>query len=102
MLFPMNECDLHCGKGRKACKNAREEGENEISSQWWRSPVWFGNSSIYCAEADTRYLVELAVGTVSSIDMGLLMFSSYIGADVCFGCSRDCEKEVRLHAWNNV
>ena len=42
------------------------------------------------------------MGTVSSIDMGLLMFSSYIGADVCLGCRGNCEKEVRLHAWNNV
>lgn len=98
----MNECDLHCGKGRKACKNAREEGENEINNQWRRSPVWLGDSSVYRAEVDTRYLVELVVGAVSGIDMGLLVFSGYIGTDVRVGCHRNCEKEVRLHAWNNV
>lgn len=98
----MNECDLHCGKGRKACKNAREEGENEINNQWRRSPVRLGDSSVHRAEADTRYLVELAVGVVTGIDMGLLVFSSYIGADVCFGCSGNSEQEVRLHAWNNM
>ena len=98
----MNECDLHCGKGRKACKNAREEGENEINNQWRRSPVWLGDSCIYRAEAGTRYLVELVVGVVTGIDMGLLMFSSYIGADACIDCSGNSEWEVRLHAWNNM
>lgn len=42
------------------------------------------------------------MGAVSGIDMGLLMFFSDIGADVRVGCRRNCEKEVRLHAWNNV
>ena len=87
----MNECDLHCGKGRKACKNAREEGENEINNEWWRSSVWLGDSCIYRAEADACYLMELVVGAVTGIDMGLLMFLDCVGADVCFGCSGNSE-----------
>lgn len=42
------------------------------------------------------------MGAVTGTGMGLLMLPDYAGADVRFGCSRNCKKEVRLYAWHNV
>ena len=42
------------------------------------------------------------MGAVTGIDMGLLVFSGYVGTNIRVGCRRNCEKEVRLHVWNNV